>query len=192
MVRLKMSQSDASWNMNTGHALYLVNKLNQSLTTIPRIHTKATVSMMDLGALPKYHRHLLSQVPVNELREAQTVRAKARDSGLDATTAQRVPVSMANVNNPPTAPVLAVLPTSPREPSVARGHQLLRIQVGTAEGTTLNHAKYAPIVSRKVTRRETLKLQHYDASSTHVQSLTFASNMEWNVIIAKTRFAFII
>ena len=155
MAMLKISPSDASWNTNTGHVLYSVDKLNQSLTTIPRIPTKATMSMMDLGAPTNHHRHLLSPVLVNELREAQIARAKERDSGLDATTAQRVPVNMANVNNPLTALVLAVLPTLLQEPRVARGHQLLQIQVETAEGTTLNHAKYALTVSRKVTRRET-------------------------------------
>ena len=146
---------------------------------------------MDPGAPAKHHRHLLSPVLVNELREAQIARAKERDSGLDATTVQRVPVNMENVNNPLTALVLAVLPTLLQEPRVARGHQLLQIQVETAEGTILNHAKYALIVSRKVTRRETLKLQHYDASSTHAQNLMYASNMEWNVTTAETRCALI-
>ena len=181
--------------MNTGHVPCSINKLSlvipRNPSTILPTHMTVITLRRDLGT--PANRHLPILMRVNELKEPQAVQARAHSSVPASTiSAHLVHAITVPANNRPIALAQAGLQISPQEPKVALGLQLLRIQARMVEDTTFDHARYALTGSRKETHRETLKLLHSDASSIHAQSRRSASNMVWNVITARTRFAFII
>ena len=194
-AKLMKYPSGVLWNMNTGHVPCLINQLSPVIPRNPNtiLPTNTTVITLrrDPG-IPANH-HLPILMKVNELKGPQTVQARAHSSVPALTTsAHLVHASTVPANNRPIAPAQAVLQISLQETKVVLGLQPLRIQAGMVEDTTFDHVRYALTGSRKETPLETLKLLHSDASLTHAQNRKSASNMGWNAITARMRFAFII